>query len=439
MKKLFYVVAFACIAFASCTKEGNGENGPVIVNPDDIIVKPKEVLDPDTQKAKLEQIGIKFLDIFPASEYEDMVELSEVFASHCDKYFDSGDYDWSELEEAGEGMLDDFYSEKQKSERKWEYTYNIFLSNCTGTVTLGKRAAEYAKSDATKLIIKDVNGEDWEATLVSKNAKKVFLGEWIDTYYDGYWDDEKYEWVDAEGQDIYNVTVEIPSSLTFSVKRNGTFFAEVTASFDYKIGSEGLNYSSDSFGVSLKVAVDDLVYEIKKAAVNASTGDLEWGVSLSKNGMLLLSQSLAAHVDYELEEEDGEIVDGDVNAASFNVEFNVLGELQLKGSCQELHKLVEVFSDEFASERECERGAERASELLDLKVYYDCTSTVQAEIDFEPVYDYGYYWIEPAIAFEDGSVYRFEKYFKERDFRDLIETFEDLVYDYEDMVEDIYR
>ena len=44
MKKLFYVVACACIAFASCTKAGNGENGPVIVNPDDIIVKGKEVL-----------------------------------------------------------------------------------------------------------------------------------------------------------------------------------------------------------------------------------------------------------------------------------------------------------------------------------------------------------------------------------------------------------
>ena len=191
--------------------------------------------------------------------------------------------------------------------------------------------------------------------------------------------------------------------------------------------------------MSAKIAVDDLEYEIKKASVNAATGDVEWGVSLRKDGMLIMSQSLAANVDVELEEEDGEIVDGEVNGASFNVEFNLLGELQIKGSCSEFDKLVEIFSEEIVSERDCERAAERASELLDLNVYYDCTSAVQASIEFDPFYDDGYYWFEPVIVFEDDSRYRFEKYFKERDFEDLIEVFEDLMYDYEDMVEDIYE
>lgn len=439
MKKLFYVIACACIAFASCTKAGNGENGPVIVNPDDIIVKGKQVLDPDTQKAKLEQIGIKFLNLFPATEYQDMMELSEVFVSHCDKYFSSNEYDWSELEDAAEDMTDDFYKSNQKNEHKWEYTYTIFLSNCKGTVTLGKRAAEFKDSDETKLVIEDVDGEDWVATLKSKNTKQVYLGEWVDSWLGSEWNDEDYTYEEVKYEDIYNVTVEIPSSLTFSVERNGDFFGEVTLTFDYSISSEGLDYNNDSFLVSAKVAVDDLEYEIKKASVNAETGDVECAVSLRKDGMFLFSQSLAANVDVELEEEDGEVVDGELNGASFNMEFNILGELQLKGSCSEFDKLVEIFSEEIVSEKDCERAAERASELLDLNVYYDCTSAVQASIEFEPLYDDGYYWFEPVIVFEDDSRYRFEKYFKERDFEDLLEVFEDLMYDYEDMLEDIYE
>lgn len=439
MKKLFYVIACACIAFASCTKAGNGENGPVIVNPDDIIVKGKQVLDPDTQKAKLEQIGIKFLNLFPATEYQDMMELSEVFVSHCDKYFSSNEYDWSELEEAAEDMTDDFYKSNQKNEYKWEYTYTIFLSNCKGTVTLGKRAAEFEDSDETKLVIEDVDGEDWVATLKSKNTKQVYLGEWVDSWIRSEWNDEDYTYDEVKYEDIYNVTVEIPSSLTFSVERDGDFFGEVTLTFDYSISSEGLDYNNDSFLVSAKLAVDDLEYEIKKASVNAETGDVECAVSLRKDGMFLFSQSLAANVDVELEEEDGEIVDGELNGASFNMEFNILGELQLKGSCSEFDKLVEIFSEEVVSEKDSERAAERASELLDLKVYYDCTSAVQASIEFEPFYDSGHYWFEPVIVFEDNSRYRFEKYFKERDFEDLLEVFEDLMYDYEDMLEDIYE
>ena len=74
MKKLFYLMSCALIAFA-CSKD-NGTNGPVIVNKDDILVGKKEVLDPDTQKQKLEQVANKFIDLFPAKEYEDLIEVS---------------------------------------------------------------------------------------------------------------------------------------------------------------------------------------------------------------------------------------------------------------------------------------------------------------------------------------------------------------------------
>jgi hypothetical protein len=138
-------------------------------------------------------------------------------------------------------------------------------------------------------------------------------------------------------------------------------------------------------------------------------------------------------------EEDGEIVEAEAKSATMNMDFNLLGELQLKGSCSDLIDFSDLVDAYYENEKDCDRAARKATELLVLNVYYDCTPTVQAHIEVEPVYDYGEYFLEPVIVFEDGSRYSFEKYFKERDFKDLIDNFEDMIFDYEDMVEDIYE
>lgn len=446
MKKVFSLLACATVAFASCTlTKEDGTSGPVIVNPDDVLVGKTEVLDPDTQKVKLEQVGTKLMDVFPASEYEDLVEVSEVFASHCDRYYNDEDYDWTAFFEAfDEDWQKKMYESIKISDNKWETTMNYYLSNCTGVLTLGHDAAEYAEGKDIKVILEDVDGEDWEMTLVSKDLKKVFIGEWYDIWYDYNWNDDTYEYEQIENEDKYELTVEIPNSLTFDVKKGGKFFASVSMKFDYNISQDGLNYEQDRVAVITEVKIDDLALTLEKASVNAATGEIELKQSLTKSGMLVFSQSLSSKVLVELEEEDGEIVDAKVNESSANYELNILGELQFKGACSDLEKLAEKYEQDIDSERTCKGIAKDMTELLQLNVYYDCTSTVQARIEFEPMSEedeyYGneYYWIEPVIVFEDGSRYRFEKYFKERDFRDLIEKFDLFVYDYEDMVDSIY-
>lgn len=437
MKKLFYLMSCALVAFA-CSKD-NGTNGPVIVNKDDILVGKKEVLDPDTQKQKLEQVANKFIDLFPAKEYEGLIEVSAAFASHSDRYFNDESYDWSDLEADFEGIFEKLYDEKQKSEYKWEYTYTLFLSNCTGTVTLGKRSAEYESSKDTKLIIEDVEGEDWELTLAYKNTKTVNFGEWVDTWYGYEYDYDKWEYVEVEYENLYKISVEIPESLTFEVKRDGKFFAKVTANFDYSISKDGVDYQKDRFAVSVEAEIDDLIFNVNKAEMNSETGDVSWNVSVKKGGMFLFSLAVSGHADMVYKEEDGEIVEAEAKSATMNMDFNLLGELQLKGSCSNLIDFSDLVDAYYENEKDCDRAARKATELLVLNVYYDCTPTVQAHIEVEPVYDYGEYFLEPVIVFEDGSRYSFEKYFKERDFKELIDNFEDMIFDYEDMVEDIYE
>lgn len=437
MKKLFYLLAAAVVAFASCTlTKDDGTSGPVIVNPDDILVGKNEVLDPDTQKVKLEQVGLKLMDIFPASEYEDLVEISEVLVSHCDRYYNDEDYDWTAIYESfDEEWQKGIYETVKVGDNKWETTINLFLSNCTGVLTLGQDAAEYAEGKDTKVILEDVDGEDWEMTLVAKDLKKVFIAEWCE---------DPYEYEEIENEDQYELTVEIPNSLTFEVKKGGKFFASVSMKFDYNISQDGISYENDRVSVTTEVKIDDLALTLEKASVNAASGDIELKQKLTKGGMLIFSQTFSSKLLVEIEEEEGEIVGGDVNESTFAYELNILGELQLKGVCSDVKKLAEKTEQDIDSERTCKGIASDMTELLQLSLYYDCTSTVQAKVEFEPMSDedeyYGgeYYWIEPVIVFEDGSRYSFEKYFRERDFRDLLDDFDLFVYDYEDMIESIY-
>lgn len=437
MKKLFFLFLCVCIAAVSCDrKNADGTDGPVIINPDDIIVDKNDVLDDEAQKLKLEQVATKLMDMFPADEYEDMMELSKVMYSHCDRYFTDEDYDWSDLEDAGEDIAETLYDEKQKGEYKWQYTYTLFLSNCTGIVTLDKNEARYEESDITKVIIKDVDGEDWEAVVTPKRLKKVFLGEFLETYYDYY--------EDIEYTDVYNVTVEIPASLSLEVKRNGRFFAEVEVKFDYEVSKDGVDIEKDQIGVEAEIKIDDLALTLKNASYDASTGKVEFSQSLRKGDYFIFSQSLKGKAELEYDEdEDGYVYiedwDGEVE-----VELNVLGELQIKGTCRDLNKLSGYLEDEYDSEKDCEKAAERVTGLVDLGVYYDGTSTRQASVEFDPVVEdngYGdeFYWIEPVLVFGDGSRYFFYDYFDDRIFEDLVEDFEDFIYDYEDMVEDVYE
>jgi hypothetical protein len=284
------------------------------------------------------------------------------------------------------------------------------------------------------VIIKDVDGEDWEFEVTPKGLKKVYLGEYIETYYDYYYD-EAYE-------DVYNVTVEIPSSLALKVNRDGKFFADAEVRFDYSISKDGVDVEKDRVSVEVDLKIDDLVMTLKNAACNASTGKVEYSIALKKGDVFIFSQSVSVSADINIEGDDDEIFIEDWEGSA-DVEINILGEIQIKGSCRDLNKLYFYLDETYYSERECERAAGNVTALVDLAVYYDGTSVKQARIEFEPVADetfYGeeYYWIEPVIVFDDGTRYFFYEYFDDRIFEDLVEDFEDFIYDYEDMVDEIY-
>ena len=81
------------------------------------------------------------------------------------------------------------------------------------------------------------------------------------------------------------------------------------------------------------------------------------------------------------------------------------------------------------------------NECFGIRMYYDNTSTVQADLMLEPdvildewsEYTYFYYDVMPVICFKDGSKYSFEEYFTEDAFSTLTGAAADFVESYGDM------
>ena len=438
MKKIYFII-LAFVAICACKPDAfKDSDGPSIVNPDDIIVGKNEVLKPDVQKEKLEQVALKMINLFPADEYEDVMEMCADAITYGETIFDD-DYDFSEVEDVWEEIGESFFNKKEISDYETRIFFYLFFSNCTGTVEFGKKKATYQESSNTKAIFYGKNGEKWEAEITPKGLKKVYLGEWMDIFYDYYYDWETDDYVEYWYTDYYNVTVETPSSLTASLKKDGNIIAQVSFTLDHNIGSGGIDPESDYVSFSCELIIDDLKYTATNLTYNAKNGNAEFNSNLYKGGIFIFSESFSGNATYDFDE-DWYIEDWDGSALSFK--FNILGEIQVAGSCSDIKRMEDFVDTDINSENDLERMVGNMNSLLDLVVYYDGTSAAQATIELEPMVEfdsyYGdyYYWVEPVIVFEDNSRYLFYEYFNEDDFEYLIKKFERMLDNYQNMAED---
>jgi hypothetical protein len=424
MKRVYYLFIAALALMCACHPDDKDPKGPSIKNPGDIFVNGKETLEPDQQKVKLEQVATKMLNLLPASEFEDVMDICAKALGDGAETFED-DYDISELEGVWEDMSEDFFSYEEISDTETRIFLYLFLSNCTGTVEFGEHKATYKKGSDTKVIYYEEDGTKWEAEITPKKLKEVYLGEWLESYYD--YDGYDYVWFN----EYYNVTVEVPASLSASIKRNGEIFAAASFSIGHNIDKDGLDVEKNYISLSCEFQFDDLKFNVSKAMYNAKSGDAEFYASIYKGDIFVCSGKFSGNGTYDLAE-DGDLLDWD--AKGFEFSTNLLGEIQIKGNCKDAEKLAEYADMSFESENDLERITNNINSIIDINVYYDGTSAKQASIEMEPMVEedyYGdYYWMEPVIVFNDGSRYLFYEYFDEDDFAYLIQKFERMVENY---------
>lgn len=436
MKKIFYLLGIIGLLSVSCTEKGS---------------KPTPPLSPDEQKEKIELVGMDLMDKYPARAFEDFFDLSGKFA---EKYFDY-DYDWDDFyeycEEKGEELYkwtEDEWYEDGKDYYEYSTEVLVLLSNLQGKLTLGSHSAKCTDYDGLKVLF-DVDGNDYEADL-------TFSGKTTTAYYsykDVYGNNDSYYGNDYHCEDTYNIEVEVPEKITISVTENGKSFAEISIQFMVSFSKTGVNLTKDCFLVTTTIKIDEHELILSNTGYDASMGKAMAGLKIKCEGEVVLSAELSGSVDIELVEED---VDPDSEegyydnemwvecsaAKNIKIDIDILGQLQVKGSCSNVMTLMDHMENLWGASNDsaAERAADNINNLLDLGIYFDGSSSKQADLVMD-YYLYEDYWgdefyeIEPIIEFSDGSKYAFYEYFNEDDFEDLIDTFELWIEKYFDLVD----
>ena len=404
MKKLFLASLFVMMSLVACDKINQKGNTPLNV---------------DEQKMKFVTVADDLMNELAATEFEDVMRtVSDLYLS-CESTFASDTYDVSALESVFEERYDAIYSYEELNQYTTRESYMLLLSNLKGKITFGKNAATFQNADNTVIEYTDTDGVNWTAELTPVgNVQNVYLGEFVDSWYNGSYTREEY----------IRITISVPEKLVVALKKNGTDYLSVTYMFDVAVSSGGLDVSRDRVATALTFNVDGLQVTINNAAYNASSGSMEASTVITKDGNLIFSERLTAEAKVNEAAET-------VTAKNINVEVDIMGAMQIKGSCPSLNSIIEIMDEsEPQSERDWERMVNNMNTMFDIKVYFDGGNAVQSIVNFEPRWQdgsYSSYWVEPAIEFNDGSRYLFEEYFTGSDFDGVANDMESFVERYE--------
>lgn len=404
MKKLFLASLFVMMSLVACDKINQKGNTPLNV---------------DEQKMKFVTVADDLMNELAATEFEDVMRtVSDLYLS-CESTFASDTYDVSALESVFEERYDAIYSYEELNQYTTRESYMLLLSNLKGKITFGKNAATFQNADNTVIEYTDTDGVNWTAELTPVgNVQNVYLGEFVDSWYNGSYTREEY----------IRITISVPEKLVVALKKNGTDYLSVTYMFDVAVSSGGLDVSRDRVATALTFNVDGLQVTINNAAYNASSGSMEASTVITKDGNLIFSERLTAEAKVNEAAET-------VTAKNINMEVDIMGAMQIKGSCPSLNSIIEIMDEsEPQSERDWERMVNNMNTMFDIKVYFDGGNAVQSIVNFEPRWQdgsYSSYWVEPAIEFNDGSRYLFEEYFTGSDFDGVANDMESFVERYE--------
>jgi hypothetical protein len=112
---------------------------------------------------------------------------------------------------------------------------------------------------------------------------------------------------------------------------------------------------------------------------------------------------------------------------SLSLEADVMGQAQLKGSINSLNALINFSNalDNVTSEEEMKALLVQANQLIDVKLYYNGSSTPAAALQLRPAYDEDYEeWdAEAYIVFaSDGASYLIGDFFTAENFPEIIQA-----------------
>lgn len=403
-KKIWTVAAMmlTSVTFIACG--GNDD-----VNSDDIdtVTPPTSTeVTPEQEKEYIESVGIEFVRLFKASDYQDIANIA------------------TELEEVdGDGIFEDFIKETKNG--NYDKTKLIALANIKGSFvasykskkwsrnsTTGDLSMQYTASDGKVWELKESHSGSWGTVTISEDE---------DWYYDsGY----KYYFTTTK--------TEIPKTVKMALTKGG----ETVANVDFTINNISFEDERPSLSSKMSYTLTAKVrdFEVTSSATYNPGGSADVKATVKKNGKTILTVDAAGSTIMS----KGEINDGSIT----NINVCVLNKLNAKGSVINIKSLSEALQEadeNDENETVFDRWLNNANKYIDLGLYNN-NEKKQAEIylgkDAKRYYSSYYrYKVVPMLKFSDKTTYSFEEYFSEDAFKKLIDEVETTLKEFEKLVD----
>lgn len=429
MKKISKILLTTTImlSFAAC-----GEDTPF-----------NEPATPEESKDIIQETAIEFMNEFHASNFDDIIDMTEYFVNTYSEY---------ETDELTSWLGDCFGEVSKEIESK--NSYPVYETIYKASAFKGKFVAEDGSwkrydSDNLSIHMKDQNGNPCEVTITtSGDTKKVHCCDDWDGYWDTYYDSEKEEWYEnkvIESEEY--IWVEVPENLTIVLNQNGEKLAEAVINADLSsMQGDDFNLSKDKYNVNTSVYFNGYSFSTENISY-ANNKELKTAFNFKNGNKLLLAASLSVTPKIDVPNagfEDDEFLET-VESTNNSAVVNILGKMEFRGNCNSFRKVIDVISEEEWDSR----TALSLNPLFNVNVYFNGAVLPTAKLEFESFQDGYYDWdglyqveydLEPIIVFTDGTRHSFGDFFNERDFKMTIDAFNALIDEYiamEDRFEDM--
>lgn len=434
--------------------------------------KPDEPVDPVTpdkgeaktqaeQKEYLQQVAREFMDLTPASDFRELVNLGK----HIKETYGGKNYDWDNVGQWAEDIVNASRNALGTTDRVniSDYRTNVYenykailiASNFYSHFTASN--GSWVRSDASDLqfIFKDQNGKPCVLKVeTSGNSKDLYAFNVYDRTEEDYdYNNGSYTYI--RYYDRTKCIIRVPENINVTLTQAGAQVLKIAVKIDLgSITNEEFDFSKDNLNVSTVVELNNGYKANLSNVTYQGNSKVAVVFELSKNGKSLVSLSAASDVSgipsvnlgafSEKEFDKDNYYTDDANAKNAVVKVDILGKVQVQGTCSDVRKFAEYIKkadDAEYEESNFKSYINQANGLMDLNVFYDNNAVKQATIKLEPFqktkYDGRVKWTtEPVMVFYDGSSYStFSAFFNESDFKAVIDDFNKLIEKYRDLVE----
>lgn len=462
MKAKFYLpflfaMLAGCIVFTSCgdkdeSKNENQTGGNSVSNPD---IKPGQTLSPAEQKEYLEAVALQFMNMIPASDFNDISDLGHYIS---DTYIDG--YDWDNVEEWAEDIMDNLReslgTQDVEYRRGGKYVYSNYkavveAANFKGHFTARNGEWIQSKADDLQFIFKDKAGKQCILKLeTSGSVKKVHILDVKD------WKDYKYsEGFYTDYYDRTNYVVGVPENIVVTLSQNGSNVIKTTVNIDLSsIYGEEFDFSRSNMNASASIELNNGYKFTTSQIAYQANNMLTASFSMTKNGESLITMNVSSEPEgipsYYLSEVVTDGIDDNnhdldnANAKKSFFKVDVLGKVQVEGKLADVRRYIENIQDaedNDTNESKFKSYVNQANSLASVFLFYNGTSTKQASMTLESFSRDSWggktYWkMEPVINFFDGSSYStVEVFFNEKDFKKTCDMFEKLLDNYSNLLD----